>query len=560
MSDLVLVPNYINANIEVLGNKQSFTFDKPISRLQLINKTISQSNTSFGFLNSAFQGFGFAHVTDDGDQGKFELQVWSNAGQIKNPVFTATQELFEFKTYASGPYPIAADHLTTKLYVDNHTWTTNQITDFISRLAQIPLNTFQPPITNIDMGGFRITNSGSPINSTDLVNKGFLDSYLTSSVVDINSGTTGQLMPNRIYPGDTSGYGKQFLCQYGATGPTWMPILLDYHTTGSLPVSRLNLPGRSDFFLRGDGWNSLSSIDINTIGGQLNLYKLNFPSNSTYYNNPANQKAFLRSDGYWDFIDISSATINKLPFSRITGFPATTSAYPAKNPPYFLRDDGTWAPISTTPTFPIDINTYTSGKLSISRLNSYPNDITKFLRGDGIWSTLSYPTITTSNVSGNWLISRIEGYPGNSTKFLRGDGMWSPLPTQVSYLNYLPVNGEVNLSGYNLKTSGNVSAMTGTLSGNNLASYNSSYINVLTPIDIRGNRIIGLANPIDGQDPTTKVYVDANLNAINNSLNNLNYQVQSCINAIHVLQSRVGQISNVVLQISPPSLWTMLGF
>ena len=50
------------------------------------------------------------------------------------------------------------------------------------------------------------------------------------------------------------------------------------------------------------------------------------------------------------------------------------------------------------------------------------------------------------------------------------------------FINALSINGDVNLSTYNLTTSGTINATTGTLKANNLSTHNSNTISVLSPL------------------------------------------------------------------------------
>lgn len=121
-----------------------------------------------------------------------------------------------------------------------------------------------------------------------------------------------------------------------------------------------------------------------------------------------------------------------------------------------------------------------SGSLPINRLAGYPSSSTIFLRGDGTWASPTSSSIDiNTGTTGQLSISRLNGYPGSSNAFLRGDGSWI-----LPYINNLNINGTVSFSSYGLTTSGSVNATTGLLIGNNLASYNSSMINVQSPISL----------------------------------------------------------------------------
>jgi hypothetical protein len=145
-----------------------------------------------------------------------------------------------------------------------------------------------------------------------------------------------------------------------------------------------------------------------------------------------------------------------------------------------------------------------SGSLPINRLSGYPSSSSVFLRGDGSWASPTSSSIDiNTGTTGQLSISRLNGYPSSSNAFLRGDGSW-----MLPYINNLNINGTVSLLSYGLTTSGNVNATTGSLIGNNLASYNSSSLNVQSPIAMGNNRISNLQDPINSQDAVTKSYTD----------------------------------------------------
>ena len=69
-------------------------------------------------------------------------------------------------------------------------------------------------------------------------------------------------------------------------------------------------------------------------------------------------------------------------------------------------------------------------------------------------------------------------------------------------------NGTLDLLTNDLITTGNISAQTGTLKGNNLAAYNSGSIVLTSSLAMNNNYITGLPNPLNSQDVATKQYVD----------------------------------------------------
>ena len=206
---------------------------------------------------------------------------------------------------------------------------------------------------------------------------------------------------------------------------------------------------------------SSSGLTVTTSNGQSLINIFNTSVTSGTYNWPASFS--VNAIGQLTSVTASGS----LPINRLSGYPSSSSV--------FLRGDGSWAsPTSSS----IDINTDTTGQLSISRLSGYPFSSNVFLRGDGVWaSTTSSSIDINTDTTGQLNISRLNGYPGSSNAFLRGDGSWI-----LPYINNLYIDGTVSLAGYGLTTSGNVNATTGSLIGNNLAAYNSSGINVQSPL------------------------------------------------------------------------------
>ena len=146
-----------------------------------------------------------------------------------------------------------------------------------------------------------------------------------------------------------------------------------------------------------------------------------------------------------------------------------------------------------------------SGSFPINRLSGYPSNASYFLRGDGVWTSPTFSNIDiNTGTTGQLNISRLSGYPTSSNTFLRGDGTWI-----LPYINTLNINGTVSLSSYGLTTSGNLSATTGALIGNNLAAYNSGSLVVQSPLsfsNVSGNPISVTTNS------STHVFVINNTN------------------------------------------------
>lgn len=110
---------------------------------------------------------------------------------------------------------------------------------------------------------------------------------------------------------------------------------------------------------------------------------------------------------------------------------------------------------------------------------------------------------------------------GTGITITNGDGVsGNPIISWNSstiYINSLPINNNLSLSTYNLITSGNVNATTGSLIGNNLAAYNSGSIVLGSPFAMNNNAITGLPTPVNANDAATKAFAESIL--ANNSIN-----------------------------------------
>ncbi len=126
-------------------------------------------------------------------------------------------------------------------------------------------------------------------------------SYVNSSVFNINTNTSGQLAISRLngYPASTA----TFLRGDGS----WNYVNLSANVTGSLPIANLSgYPNSSSYFLRGDGnWSQVSLAS--NVTGSLPIANL-----SGY---PANAAVYLSGNGTWTTPSTSSPYINSLPIN-----------------------------------------------------------------------------------------------------------------------------------------------------------------------------------------------------------------------------------------------------
>lgn len=168
--------------------------------------------------------------------------------------------------------------------------------------------------------------------------------------------------------------------------------------------------------------------------------------------------------------------------------------------------------------------------IPINSFAGYPSDSSLFLNGAGQWSntltanssiyygitlnnTNSASTATSFYILNNGVGAAEFGF-NNSTNEAY---VWSASTASIKFgtnsttrariLN----NGTFDLLTNDLTTSGNVSATTGTLKGNNLATHNAGSISVLNSLSMNSTNYINfLPTPINNQDAATKQYVDSN--------------------------------------------------
>lgn len=154
------------------------------------------------------------------------------------------------------------------------------------------------------------------------------------------------------------------------------------------------------------------------------------------------------------------------------------------------------------------------GTVPINQLEAFPSDDSKFLNGNGVWSTsgsvtaitagsgLTGGTITSSGTIslGTVPISNLAGYPSNSTKVLSGDGNWitsNSGVTNVEMVTY--VNERLLYLYYVIKDIPQPTKYSATFSN---TSVRNSEIWYVMPF---GDRISS-AHPLDFQENIESVY------------------------------------------------------
>ena len=169
--------------------------------------------------------------------------------------------------------------------------------------------------------------------------------------------------------------------------------------------------------------------------------------------------------------------------------------------------------------------------LSPSRITGYPSNSSLFLNGLGSWVAPAFSNlITTSATSYAITLNNTNASATATSFFVQNNGnsaadfgfntstneayVWAygtaslKFGTANTKRMQLLNNGTLDLLTNDLITTGSINAQTGTLKGNNLATYNAGTISVLNSLVMGNNSITGLANPINNQDAATKFYVD----------------------------------------------------
>jgi hypothetical protein len=196
----------IGSNILVSGASQKFSFDSTQNNATFSfynNFTPTPSvfaNTIFEFGNYANNGFRLIQNTQPGfTYGTLRLQVFELGTSVADllfwngssfdyyyPINMSTHKITNLGT------PTNANDATNKAYIDNKTWTTSQITDFISAVTAFRLDQFAIPTANVNLNNNKLINVTTPTNASDGATKGYIDgkTWTTSQITDFSASVT----------------------------------------------------------------------------------------------------------------------------------------------------------------------------------------------------------------------------------------------------------------------------------------------------------------------------------------------------------------------------------
>jgi len=413
-----LVLNSITPNLYILGDNQKIFFSDPINNFSFINNFTPLSNVpttlKIGIFNVFNNGYVFEHNTSTiNNFGPLKLKSVFNNNSVD--LLSIDNNIFTFNIPVIVPTPTLNNHVATKSYIDNKTWTVSQITNFNSSVVAFKLDQFAIPTANINLNNNKIINLATPVLATDAANKSFVESSVSSGISGVPTAVT--------LTGDVTGSGNT-----GSNITTTLNKRLDQISlpTASVNFNSQNITNLATPTLATHAVNKsyadslitaqLSALSILSTTGIISRTATNtFATRSITTSTGLN---ITNGDGILGNPTISISTI---PINNLANYPSNTSL--------FLRGDGTWSGIPS-----IDINSGTTDQLSIGRLSGYPANSSFVLLGNGSWG---YPNYVP--------ISSLAGYPGNSSYFLRGDGLWTTTGGGSASLSSYSIN--VNTDG-----------------------------------------------------------------------------------------------------------------
>lgn len=529
----------LDPTVDILGNEQVLKYNADQvnndANLLLLNAFIATAgifpSTSLAFASNALKGFQFKH----------ELKSNSVYGD------------FSFKTY-------------DKFGSSTDIFKYDELTDSLNFFKSVNLSGLTLS-GNLSLNGSKITNIANGTANTDGINLGQLNSAITGlGFSSLSNGLLARTASNTYVSRNIAvGTGLGITNSDGVAGnptlslSTQLQNLNNLNTLGFISLSATGT-GTSSFINRTlTAGSGISLSNGNGVSGNPTISVANIPINSLA-SYPSNSSVFLRGDGLWQTPYINSLNINGNlglgtynlstsgtviggigEFNTIrapgVGFLNVYSPIDMSNLP--ITDLGSPSnDYDATTKIYVDnkvfnINTNTSGSLNINRLQNYPSNSSLYLRGDGTWnSPISLPfnlyssalnntdfrlynNNSSATATGFSVYNQNTGYGiefgfNNSTNeayvFASGTALikfGTNGTTRARILN----SGTFDLLSNDLTTTGNVSATTGTLKGNNLAVHNSSSIGVLNSLNMNSNYINFLAYPLNTQDAATKQYV-----------------------------------------------------
>ena len=425
----------LTPNLNILGDTQRFIFSDSSGYFGLRNNFVPTqtipSLVGFDFSNNSFSGFRFVHQTPFGDNlGTFKLKSFINNDLIGTDILTINSNTIDFNqsvTFSVPPLfqdPTQDLHAANKRFVDNHTWLASSITNFDATVRTYRLNDFLAPISNINLNSFRLISLANPINAQDGVNKDYADNMQKTVIL------TGAISAN----GSTgSSINSTFNLRLDQITIPTANINLNNNKIINLATPVLATDAATKSFVESSVSSGISGVptavtltgDVTGSGNTgssitttLNkrLDQINAPISSVSLNS---QKIInlaapvLSTDGVnRGFVDSKTWTASQITdfdtavrLSRLDQMALPTSSLNANS----QKIINLAAPVLSTDG--VNKNYSDTSTIAPSRITNFPNDNTKYLSGDGNWTTPaggggsgdSYQTLTSaSSVTWNW--------------------------------------------------------------------------------------------------------------------------------------------------------------
>lgn len=403
----------------------------------------------------------------------------------------------------------------------------------------------------------------------------FLNGFGNWSSVDINAGTTGTLLIPRL-----AGYAAAPTTTFLKGDSTWSLVDINNNTTSSLLASRISgYPSNSSLFLNGAGsWTApafSNLITTSAISYSITLNNTNASATATSFfvqNNGASAVDFgfntSTNEAYvWAYGTanlkfgtantirmqlLNNGTLDLLTNNLITTGSINAQTGTLKGNNLAVHNSSSINVLNNlamgnnsitglaTPVSSQDAatkNYVDTSTITASRISGYPSNSSVVLNGLGLWTNIlttssstygftlnntnSAATATGFLVQNNGVLVAEFGFNNSTNEAYIGSAGTSIIKFLTNSIKRMQLlnNGTLDLLTNNLITSGNVSATTGTLIGNNLATYNAGTISVLNSLAMGTNSITGLANPVNNQDAATKFYVDNSGGLASNTIN-----------------------------------------
>ena len=337
------------------------------------------------------------------------------------------------------------------------------------------------PTANYSLGGFLLNNVGTPVSTADAATKGYVDASVqgidakysavagtNTETLTISAGSVTQISGTTVN-GISPNVGDYVLVMNAPAG------------TGAAGGSTLSTQTANGLYQVTNNTTNLAVSRAASMAGQ---------------NNPAGTYVFVESGSLWasgGFIVTTPASsssftygTNSIAFTQFTGAGEITAGYG-------ISKTGNTLSVSLTAGTAISLTNngttigVTAGSIGLTQLSvTGTKDTTTYFRGDN--SFASFNSAVGAALSGGTGITFTSGVisvtnasigptqlsatgTANNTTFLRGDNTWAPLSVSGVSLSSLGVpTGAISWGGYG---------------------------------------ITSLANPVNAQDATTKLYVDS---------------------------------------------------